>query len=404
MTAVERRPSTPSWWWVWRTVTWRGPGPAAGVLTLVVCVLHVVLRSTWWRYEWTWAWYQFHFGTLLLGPVVSGIAYLAGASWHPARPLLATGSRFGAVASIVAAGIAAPVLVAYLLVLAGVSAVVGATTGIAPGSTTVATLGPPLALLALCVALGVAVGFVLGRRTLAPLWAIGVFVLLMATYMVVPDKFAKVGGATASLLGLRPRPSIQLGQVLELAGLAVLVLALVAGPRRSSRVRVVAAGGALVALVGVGVLIRAPQNEFERVGFTVACRGSAPEICLAEGWQAADGELRALLGRYDRSLAAAGLPRVGPYTQQVPLPPGAVFLDPTFVLRYSPDGPSDGLIINELIPLECNDGWDGEVSDAVGAIERYLVAAWEADGRLTVPPEERARLADALDVIRSCRH
>lgn len=86
------------------------------------------------------------------------------------------------------------------------------------------------------------------------------------------------------------------------------------------------------------------------------------------------------------------------------MPPGAVFLDPTFVLRYSPDGPSDGLIINELIPLECNEGWDGEVSDAVGAIERYLVAAWEADGRLTVPPEERARLADALDVIRSCRH
>lgn len=395
--------AAPSTWSVLRTVIRRGPGPAAGVLTLVMCTLHVVLRSTWWRYEWTWAWYQFHFGTLLIGPVVSGVAFAWGATWHPTRPLVAAANRFGATTAVVAASIVLPVVAAYLAVLAGVSAVVFATTGLVPDGITVATLGPPLGLLVLCIALGCAAGSVIGRPTLAPLWAIGVFVLLMTTYMVIPDRFAKVGGATASLLGLRPRASIQVGQVLEFVGLAAVVLALASLPRRSGRACAVAAGGIVVALLGVGVLAVAPTNEFERVGFAVTCRGSAPQLCLADGWAAADGDLRAPLARYDRSLAAAGLPRIGPYTQQVPVPPGAVFLDPAFVLRYSGDGPADGLIINELIPLECNDEWDGEVTDAVGLIEAYLADAWDADGRLHVSEADRDRLAEALRVIRSCR-
>ncbi len=393
----------PSWGGVLGTVTRRGPGPAAAALSVVVCILHVALRSTWWRYEWTWAWYQYHFGTLLLGPIVSGIAYYWGAVWHRTRPLLATGERFGATTALVAASIAAPVLGAYLAVLAGVSVVVATTTGLLPDAVTVATLGPPLGLLVLCVAIGCAAGTLVGRRAFAPLWAIGVFVVLMATYMVVPDKFAKVGGATASLLGLRLRPSIQVGQVLQFVGIAVLALAAASLPRRSPRVLAVAVGGALASLVGIGILLGAPRSEFERVSFTVECRGSGPEICLAEGWQAAEDDLRTLLSRYDRSLAAGGLPRIGRYTQQVPVPSGAVFLDPTFVLRYSPDGPSDGLIINELIPTECNDEWDAEVSSAVGLLESYLVDAWRADGRLRVTAEDRDRLAAALSVIQSCR-
>ncbi|MBX3313206.1 MAG: hypothetical protein KF906_02710 [Actinobacteria bacterium] len=395
---------TASWWWAIRTSMRRGPAVAAFAVTLVVSTLHVVLRATWWRYEWHWAWYQYHFGTILLGPVVAGIAYDWGAVLHRSRPVLEAAGRVWAALSAAGAALILAVLTAYLLVLGGVSVVVGRTTGLGPDAATFATLAPPVALLIACIAVGSAVGFRVGSRGLAPVWAIITFAFLMAGYMVFPARFTKVGGATASLVGIRTRPQVQVGQVALFLGVTLFVVGLASLPRRSNGAQSMAAIGLALGLGGFGFLLAQPKNEFRPRDFALTCVGEAPRICLEPGWVAAEPDIREPLARYDRSLAAAGLPRVEIYAQRWPSRGNERWLDAVSVLRYSKDGPEDGLVVNQYLPDECWKAWDDGVSAAVTTLESYLARAWEADGRLKVSDAERASLQQAVRTIQACRN
>ena len=309
---------TGSWWWAIRTSMRRGPAVVAFFVSLVVCTLHVVLRETWWRYEWHWAWYQFHFGTILLGPVVAGIAYDWGAVLHRSRPVLEAAGRVWAALTAAGAALVLAVLAAYLLVLGGVSVVVGRTTGLGPDAETFATLAPPVALLIGCTAFGLAIGFRVGSRGLAPVWAIVTFAFLMAGYTVFPARFTKVGGATASLIGIRTRPEVQVGQVALFLGTSALVVGLASLPRRSNAARAMASVGLALGLGGFALLSSQPKNEFRPHGYALTCVGEEPTICLEPGWVAAEPDIREPLARYDRSLAAADLPRFETYAQRWP--------------------------------------------------------------------------------------
>ena len=68
------RIAAPSWRWAIRRNLVRGPWPVILVVLGAILAAHVLLRPTWWRYEWFWAWYQYQFSTILVGPVVAGIA------------------------------------------------------------------------------------------------------------------------------------------------------------------------------------------------------------------------------------------------------------------------------------------------------------------------------------------
>ncbi len=395
------RIAAPSWRWAIRRNLVRGPWPVILVVLGAILAAHVLLRPTWWRYEWFWAWYQYQFSTILVGPVVAGIASVWGASWSKARGSIEPSGRVGPTLVAALVALAVPITLVYLLGLAGVSVVVARTTGSAPDAATLGTVFPALALLLACAAVGLGAGYRSGVRSLAPVWTLGVFALLMATYTAFPDRFGKVGGATASLVGLRTRPVVELGQVFEFTGIAIVAIALAGLGRRSRGGLAGLAAGVVVAGLGIAVLVPAGSNEFEARPVHLACRGSGPTICLADGWTAAEPELRAILGRYDRALVAAGLPRFRTYTQAYPAPRGQVPFDPVFVLRYGPEGPADGLVINQWLPDDCL-RWTDVMSASVETLEGYLQRAWAADGRLAVPEAEQARLAAALDVVRTC--
>src|SRR5450432_2178551 len=57
-----------------RALFWRSAGRAAAPVMLAVVIAHLALRSRAWTHEWMWAYYQFGFVTVLLGPLLAGVA------------------------------------------------------------------------------------------------------------------------------------------------------------------------------------------------------------------------------------------------------------------------------------------------------------------------------------------
>ena len=214
----------------------RSAGRLAAPVMLAVVAAHVLLRGRTWTHEWLWAVYQFGFVVILLGPLVAGIAAWEGWRLSTAGDLLATSLRpRQAAVQTWLATVAWGVLV-YLVGLGTVVVLVLAAG--APGWPDLRVLGaalPPLALLAAEAAVGMLAGWWLRHALAAPAAALGCFGLSLWCYASGPSQFITVGGATSSLVGLAPRPGVELAQLLFFAAAALAAVLMAARPRPSSR-------------------------------------------------------------------------------------------------------------------------------------------------------------------------
>ena len=276
----------------------------------VVLVLHFALRDRGWRREWLWAFDLMAFSVMLTGPVLAGVAAWEGARWARCKTMLAVAERPGtAIAQYVAAMIGWTLAVYLLAVGALVVVVAAGPVDAAPTSGAVMSVMPLAALLAAEIAGGFAVGWWLRRGVVAPLVAVAVFVVTLLTYSAEPGLFVEIGGATASLLGLAPRRSLQIAQTAFWMAMSVLAAAIACWAcdrrrRPAQATLVLAASAALVAAV---VIIELGTDRFDEVSVSADCEGSQPEICLADGYGDLRPELTVQIAELYASLADAGI-------------------------------------------------------------------------------------------------
>jgi ABC-2 type transport system ATP-binding protein len=276
----------------------------------IILVLHFAMRDHGWRREWMWAFDLLAFSVMLTGPVVAGLAAWEGARWASTRSLVAVGQRAGAAIAQYLGAMIAWVVALYLVAI-GVLAVVVISGPVDawPSTAVFGTVPPLLALLSAEIAAGFLVGWWLQRSFVAPLLAVGVFAASVLLYGIEPGLFVELGGATSSLLGLAPKRSVQLMEVVFYAAFTVtlvLAAALVAD-RTRPRLRValvLLAAGTSVSAVGVVAL---GTTRFVEIAVDVECDGVRPEICLADGYRDLRPRLEATLGPAMRAVEAAGV-------------------------------------------------------------------------------------------------
>ncbi|HXF72449.1 MAG TPA: hypothetical protein VNO79_07570 [Actinomycetota bacterium] len=287
----------------------RSAGLAAFPAFLASVGLHVLARDRLWVHEWLWAVYQYHFVTVLLGPVAAGVAAWEGQRVARADDLsAAAGARLRAAAWAWAA-VMGWVLATYAIGLAAVIALVRAAgTPGWPDATALSTLGPPIALLAAETSTGFVVGLVVSSPLVPPLVATAWFLLVLFLYVAGPATLVTVGGSS-SLLGLAPRRALQAAQVeLYLSVVAASAAWVIARPARPlAKAAACLVGLSLVAL-GVHRVSDEGPRIFQRTRVTLACIGSEPTICVGPGYVPMAHRIRALLGPYLDELRAAGAP------------------------------------------------------------------------------------------------
>ncbi|MGH8973958.1 MAG: hypothetical protein ACRD0C_12245 [Acidimicrobiia bacterium] len=276
----------------------------------LVIIANVALRGRPWVHEWFWAFFNYHFVTIFLGPLAAGLGAWEGARLTPAADLLVSSGGQRRALRAAWAGVVAWIGAVYLAGLVGIVALVkSAGTPGSPNPIALSTLAPALAFVAMWVAVGAAAGWKLGSRLAAPLVAVGAFAAILVLYVVNYD-LVRVGGATASLLGLAPRPELQAAQIAIYAGVAAGALLLVPRLRpapagdRLDRLGVVAGAGAAVI---AGAVLVVPGPDFRLRPEPEVCTGT-PAICLAGGYRAKAREVREILAPYLSAATHAGVP------------------------------------------------------------------------------------------------
>lgn len=351
---------------------------------VVVLVLHVVLRARPWVHEWLWAFDAYEFSFVLIGPVAAGIAAWDGAAWASSKDAARVAGRPGAplLRSWLAttAWVWSIFLVGLLATLAYV-AVEGAPgwPGLRPWSTVV----PPLAVLALCTAFGTATGWWLRRVLVAPLVAVVTFGGLVTAYTGLPGPFLEVAGATSSLIGLAPRPGLQVAQSVWALGLALLFLVFAAGEERSRLLRTVAVVVLVAVIAGASLEVgRADGLRFRNSAVAARCDRAATPVCLVDGYEHLR---RALHAQFDPAVAAidgTGLARVKRITQDIHSMGAGVVIVST---RFPDDEEVVAALMPLLVPSDC------EEPDPTTAYQRWLgVHDWLASVVSGVPLDERA--------------
>jgi hypothetical protein len=326
---LSERAAQPTWWPVVR----RSAGLGAFPLMLALVVGHVLLRERSWVHEWTWAFVQLAFVTVLLGPFVAGVAAWEGRRLAMASALVDSSVRRG---RATAAALAAVALWATVALLAGaliVTALVRtAGTPGWPSPTTLACLAPPAGLLAAYAGVGLLVGRWTAHPLAAPATAVGSFLATLGLYVAGPTQLVDVGGATGSLVRLAPRPDLQLAQVCFFLFLVLLTTLLTTTPRPGSGAW--RAAGDAVTLSGVGVgftaalaLLLAHGGESLRpVGEHLSCVGRSPRVCVAEGYVRYASTARRALLPYLDALRGAGVHVPSEFQQDAE--PGLVSVGP----------------------------------------------------------------------------
>jgi len=263
-----------------------------------------------------WGIYNYHISTVLLVPMVAGLASWEGARLARAATLLGVSGRPARALSGAWAALMVWTSLAYLAGLVGVVALVKAAgTPGSPGVHEVVTVFPALGLLGAWAALGLAAAWLSRSRFMAPIGAAAAFAVTVYLWAAPPGLFVVVGGATASLIGLVPNEALVLAQSLFFAALVVAALYVCANrpewPRRSARgsVWVVAAVAATAPwVVAAGDALRAEPVQVE-------CVGSGPEVCLTAGYADRLDSVRSTVLPYVTVLTDMGLPTPERLTQ-----------------------------------------------------------------------------------------
>ena len=384
--------------WIW---TRRSFGAAAAPGFAALIVVNVAARGTVWKHEWLWAFYQYHFVTVLLGPIAAGAAAWAGRQWSVTAPMVALGRR-GVL------GPAAPwisfygwVVACYLAGLAGVClVVVAAGTPGAPDLAAWRTLAPPLGLLAVVTLAGYVTGYLTRRRMAAPVVAVATFGVLLLLYVAGPGNYVTVGGASSSLVGITPKPRLELAQCVLYAALCCgLAMAVAAAGRRlrvPGRVLVAEVVVAVVAAVAVAGITAQGGNVFRDEDTPVTCAGSAPQVCVASGYTADLPRLRATLAPVVGVLAAAGATPPATFNQRADGTHAGVAQLDVIALLAHPGALAQSVVLSGYLDPSCDlVSRQGNV-DAFTQLDAYLTfrltgtAPDDLPARIrTAPPGER---------------
>ena len=152
---------------------------------------------------------------------------------------------------------------------------------------TVGDLSPVVVVVALCAAwtaLGLAIGYRWSSPLVAPVVAVAAFAFTLLAHTTQPY-LVKVGGATASLLFLRPRPFIQVAQLVFFGGIVISALRGVRTDVRACASRPSVIVGPVLAAAGFIVLTTVPGLEFLSRPQPMVCDGEEPEICVAQPYR-----------------------------------------------------------------------------------------------------------------------
>ncbi|MBP7929583.1 MAG: hypothetical protein KAZ88_03660 [Acidimicrobiia bacterium] len=324
---------------------------------LVVVIAHIALRGQPWLHEWYWAFDQYQFVVIFLAPLVAGIAAWDGARWSRAMPYLTPTGHLGN--GCVAATVPS-MLVGWGAYVAGLlGAIALATLSTAPGIpnlSIVATSLPPLAMLAMAAAAGSTVGIVTRRAISGAAVAVVLFLLLLVGYTTLPATLLDVGGSTGSLLGLRPRSSVQLLQTALYAAVAVASFGLVAkredpwAPVRLTSFALILPIFPTAVLVGIG------GDAFVHRHTDVVCQGSDPEICLNGGYSFLEEPTRQAVAAPFAASQAAGFQPPKRLTQDLS---AVTNTDTGYLGTDAPDPVTvAGFLTFAVIPPECDIGKD----------------------------------------------
>jgi len=246
------------------------------------------------------------------------------------------------------------------LVVAGAMTSTAGTPGLPSISELVAAL-PALAVIWLATAVGFAAGWVARKPLVAPVVALTLFGVLFAGYTVLPEQWFRIGGATSSLLALAPRTGLQLLQVLFYVamGAASLQIAVHYTSRHQEArwITVTLAAGCAGLLLAIGGM------RFVETPPKLRCAGSAPRICLGNGYDHLRAGTRQTLGGPFRKLAAAGFSPPATVTQDV------LDVQPN-VVRIGTEVPTlddaRNLLVFAIIPEDC------DVFRDEGTYSRYI--------------------------------
>jgi hypothetical protein len=391
----------------------RSVGLTAFPVLVALVVAHVLGRDRTWVHEWVWGLYQYGFVTVLLGPLVAGVAAWEGARLARARTLVRTADRAVGAVAVAWLGVASWTFAAYAAGLALVAAlVVGAGTPGLPPPIAVAATVPPALLLVAEAAGGLAVGWWARQVLVAPAVTIGVFLLTLWLYVSGPGALVVVGGATGSLADLEPRASLVVWQCVwftSATALGIVAAAALPGwlrhPRRWLLPAAVTATVALaVPLVGQGevYLVSLPAGARQEV-----CTGTAPTVCVLPGYARHAVEARRALLPYLDAFRRLGVPVPSTFRQDAT--PGEQTVGPVASdLLLGNRSLAKFAVLAAYLPKSC--------ANQVDLLDTYSwLAAWlsstvdhERTSDPTVPalvlgPDSPAQRAWVLDAVRSLR-
>jgi len=346
----------------------------AAIATAGLLAAHVGMRDFQWMHEWTLSVWQFAFATIMLGPAVAGLAAWKSVSCALAcADAAASAGRQAAVVWRSAWSVCSWVLMVYLLGFVGVQ--VAVLSGGPPGTAAPSNYLPVLsasAMLVACASLGAFVGWRMRSYVVPPVLALVCFAGSVALYTTDVSFVSDTGGATGSLVGLRPNPGRVLLQLLVF-GLLALWFIVAAGKdayrRPRDRIGLAALTLATAAVV-VGGALRAPERLLQDPHDQVHCAqaDAGPLVCLGPGYGDRASSISAALAEPVHKLRAAGVSLDLGYFDQRPSAAGAHPVSPEMLER----GPLaaaqyvSSALLNPACPLD-----DGVVA-ALSAITWWL--------------------------------
>lgn len=269
------------------------------IATLLALIPHIAFRSFHWRYEWALTFSVYSFSTVMLGPILAGLACGWASEFHrKASPLVVGGLRRTSFVLSESLTLIAPSIAVWLLGLLGVSL----TTLIAssPGLPRPADILPVISalfFLLACSVVGFAIGWRAHRIWLPPVVALGLFGVVIWLYGTSFSPLVEVGGASGILVGKSPNIAYHGPQI---AIFILLILALSSCALSSRRaIEIPAIVVTVVTVLGASFLT---TNRFTEVNASLVCHtaSSGREYCVARGYR---GFLNALVTHYENTIA-----------------------------------------------------------------------------------------------------
>ncbi|ASR56215.1 hypothetical protein ACT17Q_14990 [Cellulomonas sp. CW35] len=369
----------------------------AAIATVGLLAAHIGLRDGQWTHEWTLSIWQYSFATIMLAPACAGFgAWKAVAAAKAYADGAAAAGRQTAVvwrSTLVVSGWVLAAFLAGFLVVQTVMLFAGP-----PGAPAPSDYLPVLSCVAMLVAFtsfGCWVGWRVRSYIAPPLLALVCFAGCVALYTTSLSFLSDTGGATGSLVGLRPNPARVLLQ-LVVFGLLTVVFTVSAGKDayRTARARfgmgalaVVAVGAVLVgALAGPERLLPDPNDPVR-----CAQADGGPRVCVGPGYADEAGEISAALAAPVAKLRSAGVDvDLGRFDQR-PSAPGAHVVNPGMLTRGALAAPQ--YVANTVMSSTC--ALEPDAATAFGVLAWWLAPDGRERDSLVAPGEVSSALRSA---------